>query len=211
MTTHTVCGETFILLPEKAILWPAQNALIVTDLHLGKGMHFRKAGIALPLHSQQDDFTQLEKLLQTEGLEQVIFLGDLFHSSYNTQWELLGELISRYKHLTFILVQGNHDILNQSEYKRFGFKVFDILHMGPFLFSHEPIESPSAYNIYGHIHPGIRLQGNGGQSMRLPCFFFSTNYAVLPSFGKLTGLYSLKPKKTDKIFAIGEGKIFELN
>lgn len=211
MTTHTVCGEKLILLPEKAILWPAQKALIVTDLHLGKGMHFRKAGIALPLYSQQDDFTQLDKLLQTEGLEQVIFLGDLFHSSYNSQWELLGHLINNYKHLAFILVQGNHDILNQSEYKRFGFKVFDILHVGPFLFSHEPIENPSAYNIYGHIHPGIRLQGSGGLSMRLPCFFFSTNYAVLPSFGKLTGLYSLKPKKTDKIFAIGNGKIFELN
>jgi uncharacterized protein len=211
MINHAVCNEVFTLLPQKALWWQAQKALILTDLHLGKGMHFRKAGIALPLHSQQDDFLLLDKLLQTEGLEQVIFLGDLFHSSYNSQWELLGQLINNYPRLNFILVQGNHDILSQNEYKRFGFTVVDILHIGPFLFSHEPVENPLAYNIYGHIHPGVRLKGAGGQSLRLPCFFFSTNYAVLPSFGKLTGLYSLRPKKTDKIFAIGEGKIFEMN
>lgn len=206
-----VCGEELVLLPEKAIWWPAQQTLILADLHLGKSMHFRKAGIPLPLLSQQKDFVVLEKLLQTPQLKQVLFLGDLFHSSYNSDWELLGQLISKHQHLHYTLVQGNHDILHENEYKRFGFEVFDFLHLGPFLFTHEPVENPSTYNVYGHIHPGVRLAGGGGQRLRLPCFFFSEKYAVLPSFGKLTGLFALAPKKTDRIFAISEDKIFRLS
>lgn len=211
MESLVVCGEDFVLLPEKAIWWPAQQTLILADLHLGKSMHFRKAGIPLPLLSQQKDFVVLEKLLQTPQLKQVLFLGDLFHSSYNSDWELLGQLISQHQHLRYTLVQGNHDILHENQYKRFGFEVFDFLHVGPFLFTHEPVENPSAYNVYGHIHPGVRLAGGGGQKLRLPCFFFSEKYAVLPSFGKLTGLFALAPKKTDRIFAISEDKIFRLS
>lgn len=206
-----VCGEELVLLPEKAIWWPVQQTLILADLHLGKSMHFRKAGIPLPLLSHQKDFVVLEKLLKTPQLKQVLFLGDLFHSSYNSDWELLGQLISQHQHLRYTLVQGNHDILHENEYKRFGFEVFDLLRLGPFLFSHEPVENPSEYNIYGHIHPGVKLAGGAGQRLRLPCFFFSEKYAVLPSFGKLTGLYALAPKKTDRIFAVSEGKIFKLS
>ncbi len=210
MITHTVCGEEFILLPQKAIWWEEQKTVILSDLHLGKGMHFRKAGLPIPLISHQKDFAQLIELLKTPNLEQVIFLGDLFHSSYNSDWELLGEVLKDYQHLEFILVQGNHDILHQQHYTRFGFKVVDVLHLSSFVFSHEPLENPAAYNIYGHIHPGVRLQGKGRQSLRLPCFFFSQNYAVLPSFGKLTGLYALQPKKGDAIFAIADAKVVQL-
>lgn len=210
MLIHTIYDEELTLLPQKAIWWEAQKAIIISDLHLGKGMHFRKAGLPVPLLSHQKDFAQLIELLQTPNLEQVIFLGDLFHSSYNSDWELLGEILDDFKHLKFILVQGNHDILNINHYKRFNFDVFDILHIGPFLFSHEPIEKPSNYNIYGHIHPGVKLYGKGRQKLKLPCFFFSKNYAVMPSFGKLTGLYALQPKKNDTIFAIAEGKVVDL-
>lgn len=210
MLVHTVCEEELTLLPQKAIWWEKQKALLIADLHLGKGMHFRKAGLPIPLVSQQKDFAQLTELLQMPHLEQVIFLGDLFHSYYNSDWELLGELLKDFKYLKFILVQGNHDILNVQHYKRFGFEVFDILHVGPFLLSHEPIEKPSAYNIYGHIHPGVKLYGRGRQKLRLPCFFFAKNYAVLPSFGKLTGLYALQPKKEDKVFAIVENRVVDL-
>lgn len=210
MLTHTICDEKLTLLPQKAIWWEAQKTVILSDLHLGKGMHFRKAGLPIPLISHQKDFAQLIELLKTPNLEQVIFLGDLFHSSYNSDWELLGEVLKDYQHLEFILVQGNHDILHQQHYTRFGFKVVDILYLSSFVFSHEPLENPAAYNIYGHIHPGVRLQGKGRQSLRLPCFFFSQNYAVLPSFGKLTGLYALQPKKGDAIFAIADAKVVQL-
>lgn len=211
MLIHSVCEEELTLLPQKAIWWEKQKALLIADLHLGKGMHFRKAGLPLPLVSHQKDFAQLTELLETPNLEQVIFLGDLFHSSYNSDWELLGEILKDYQHLNFILVQGNHDILHKQHYQRFGFKVFDILHLGPFLLSHEPIEKPSAYNIYGHIHPGVKLYGKGRQKLKLPCFFFSKNHAVMPSFGKLTGLYALQPKKKDNVYVIVEDSVVKID
>ena len=211
MLTHTVCGEKLTLLPEKAVWWDAQKMLVIADLHLGKSMHFRKAGIPMPLISQHKDFTALEKLLQTNGLEQVVFLGDLFHSAYNSDWEILGEIVNRHRHLRWILVQGNHDILQESHYRRFGFEVFDCIRCGPFILSHEEQQNPDGYNIFGHIHPGVKLEGKGRQSLRLPCFFFTENWAVLPSFGKLTGLYSLYPKKTDCVFVVANGKVMRMN
>ncbi|MGB1945109.1 MAG: hypothetical protein ACPHM0_05405, partial [Flavobacteriales bacterium] len=36
------------LLPQKAIMWPAQSMLIVSDLHLAKAEHFRSKGLPVP-------------------------------------------------------------------------------------------------------------------------------------------------------------------
>lgn len=210
MHTHILCKEELVLLPQKAIWWPAKKMLIVADLHLGKGMHFRKAGIALPLQSQQTDFVVLTQLLAMPNIEQVLFLGDLFHSYYNSQWELVGQLIQNHSQQRFILVKGNHDILHGNQYQRFGFEVVQQLHIPPFIFTHEPLAKPLDYNFYGHIHPGVRLQGKGKQSLKLPCFFFSAKYAVVPSFGQLTGLHIVHPKKGDAVFGIAEGKIIDL-
>ena len=37
------CGEQFVLLPERAVHWPAADALVVADVHLGKPEAFRAA------------------------------------------------------------------------------------------------------------------------------------------------------------------------
>ncbi len=39
--------QDLILLPQKAIYWKQQKALIAADVDLGKVGHFRKAGIAV--------------------------------------------------------------------------------------------------------------------------------------------------------------------
>jgi metallophosphoesterase superfamily enzyme len=48
-------GETLVLLPERAIWFPKYETLLVSDTHLGKGSHFRKAGIAIPTVLKQED------------------------------------------------------------------------------------------------------------------------------------------------------------
>ena len=47
--------QDLLLLPEKAIYWKQQKALIAADVHLGKVGHFRKAGIAVPQQLAKDD------------------------------------------------------------------------------------------------------------------------------------------------------------
>ena len=41
-------GEPLVLLGARALYWPARQALLLADLHLGKADVFRRAGIALP-------------------------------------------------------------------------------------------------------------------------------------------------------------------
>jgi uncharacterized protein len=88
-----------------------------------------------------------------------------------------------------------------------------VLTKGPFNFIHEPpvekIESDQ-YIFAGHIHPGISIEGLGKQSLRFPCFYFGKKYAVLPAFGRFTGLYPVRRKKEDKIFAIADQRLIEL-
>jgi len=196
--------QTFLLHPLKAIYWQEKSALLLADFHLGKASHFRKNGIAVPQQIQFSNYAKFVKLLKEYSLERVIFLGDLFHSDHNTEWEHFGRLIQAFKTISFELVSGNHDILAVEEYQKFNIA----LHNEPYeveniLLSHHPMESvpQGYYNLAGHIHPSIRLKGKAYQSLRLPCFFFSDHQALLPAFGKFTGTYVIRPKKSDKVFA----------
>ena len=60
--------------------------------------------------------------------------------------------------------------------------------LAPFLACHVPVSPPTGYALCGHIHPGVRLSGSGGQSERLPCFVLGRRRAILPAFGGFTGL-----------------------
>ena len=76
-----------LLLPEKAIFWAEEQMLIIADVHLGKVGHFRKAGIAIPKRMEQDDLAMVSDLIQEYEPVSIIFLGDLFHSEMNNDWD----------------------------------------------------------------------------------------------------------------------------
>jgi metallophosphoesterase superfamily enzyme len=62
-----------------------------------------------------------------------------------------------------------------------------------------------SYYFSGHLHPGIRIRGMGKQSLQFPCFYFGSDYAVLPAFGRWTGTVSIDPAPEDNVFAILPG------
>lgn len=197
------------LLPQKALYWPQEKTLLIADLHIGKGNHFRKNGIAIPSASQEKNWEKLAELLAIKELEKVIFLGDLFHSTYNEDCRLFADFVSNYPHLQFELVAGNHDILEPELYREMNIKLhLSELKMGPFQLTHEPIEGKDGlYNLAGHIHPGVKLRGKGKQSIRTACFYFGKKGGVLPAFGALTGTVNLKIKKGDQVYLIVEDQV----
>jgi DNA ligase-associated metallophosphoesterase len=204
-----VCGEVFELLPHKAIYWPKMKSVFMADLHLGKINHFRRSGIQLPNKANDRNIEMLVDLLQLTKPDRVICLGDLFHSHYNPEWEVFGEVIKHFQGMSFELVLGNHDIMSELQYERKGIKLHDTLVMDQFVFTHHPLQEiePRQYNLAGHIHPGVALHGRGRQALTLPCFYFGQQQALLPAFGVFTGLARIKPLKNDKIFVIVENKI----
>jgi DNA ligase-associated metallophosphoesterase len=201
-------GQHLWLLPEKAVYWPAQKALLLSDAHFGKISHFRKAGIALPDKAAIRNFQKFKKLLDAYTPEQVYFLGDLFHSELNAEWFGLKQVLRSYPSCTFHLIEGNHDILDISSYQNTNFVLHGAqLQIETLLCTHEPLEEvpEGCFNLCGHIHPGVRLYGEARQSMRFPCFYAKANQLILPAYGEFTGLHLLKPQKTEQVWVcVGE-------
>ncbi len=203
----TIAGTSFLLLPQRAIYSAQHSALILADLHIGKSMHFRKGGIAIPGKVFDEDLLTLNTLIQQHQPQQLIIVGDMFHSHDNVEITLFDLWRAQYPQLTINLVKGNHDILPEEKYSQMGITTHSALSIDNFLFSHEP---PATYNQYcfsGHIHPGVRVEGAGRQSLRLPCFHIGGNHCTLPAFSRFTGLHTIKPVTGDRIFAVIENEI----
>lgn len=201
-----VGGEQLTLLPDRAIFWEGKKTLIVSDLHLGKAGHFRKHGIPVSRKIHFTDLKILQELILLHKPVEVILLGDLFHSSKNNEWEDFIRFVSVFDFVKFILVRGNHDIMDEYPSE---LNVVDRLERPPFSFTHEREESPY-YNLSGHLHPGFRIRGLARDGLTLPCFYFSTQHGVLPAFGQFTGIKTIKPAKGDKVFGIADDNVMEL-
>ena len=205
--------QTLHLHPFRAIFWEEADALLIADLHLGKAAHFRKNGLAAPAVILHKNLENLQILIDTFAPQRVIFLGDLFHSTVNHVWQRFVEFMREYQEVQFDLVQGNHDILPPELYAEAQLAVYtEPLIVDSFIFSHYPLEEVPAdlYNFYGHLHPGVKLSGYGGQSLKLPCFHFGAQQGVLPAFGAFTGLAMIRPRKGDRVFVIGEDRVFAI-
>ncbi len=202
-----------LLLPQKAVYISDQGILLIADLHLGKANHFRRSGIPVPNTVNNKNLETLIDLIRKFSPETVIFLGDLFHSHYNDEWESLGQVIRHFAATEFQLVLGNHDVMSELQYHRHGMRVSETLEVGPFLLTHEPLERipDNYYNICGHVHPGVRLRGKGRQSVTLPCFLFGNRQAILPAFGIFTGYVNIPVNKSDRVFVITDHKVIGMD
>lgn len=203
-------NETFTLHSSGAIFWEKQKTVIISDVHLGKVTHFRKHGIAIPQDAISENFRKITEVLDYFLPEKIIFLGDLFHSAKNAEWDLFEEWISNHDQETY-LIAGNHDIIDQKHYYQIGILVIDSLEIDHFLFTHHPTEKENFFNFSGHIHPGIILRGLGLQSLKLRCFFQKSNQMILPAFGEFTGKFIMKPEPEHTVFAIAGDEIILIN
>ncbi|MDB5282790.1 MAG: metallophosphoesterase [Bacteroidota bacterium] len=205
-----IADNHFLLLPQKAIFWKEQEALILSDLHLGKVMHFRKAGIALPQGALNDELNCLSQLIDKYHPRQMIIVGDMFHSAHNAEVSIFDIWRSQFKRPDILLIKGNHDIMPARFYKEMDIEVEETLVIDGFAFSHECRDDIGEFCFSGHLHPGVRINGAGKQSIKLPCFHFTSTSCTLPAFGKFTGLAMVKPLHQDKIFIILENEVIRL-
>ncbi len=202
-----VAGERLLLHREKAIYWPDRRALLLADLHLGKGAHFRQAGIAVPPGVADRNFARLDRLIADCAPERILLLGDLFHSIHNHVWDAFCDFTHAYASVRFELVPGNHDILPPAAYASAALTIHPlILNEGPFALTHHPLpdeEIPAGqYYLCGHVHPCVRLVDAAGGSMKLPGFFFGKRGGILPAFGEFTGCAEVKARAGDRAFVL---------
>ncbi len=130
--------QSFWLLAERAMYWEKQKAIIISDAHFGKTGHFRKEGIAVPQAVFREDMQRLITMITFFKAEQLIIVGDLFHSKANREHGLFVKWRNDLASLTILLVKGNHDILKDEWYKETGIQLFkEQLTVENFNFTHD--------------------------------------------------------------------------
>ncbi|ULQ58210.1 ligase-associated DNA damage response endonuclease PdeM [Flavihumibacter rivuli] len=214
-TLFTLKDQHLWLSPDRVIYWEEEQAIILSDLHLGKSGHFRKAGIPVPQTVFKHDLQRLFALVQHFRPTRLFVIGDFFHSHDNRELDLFSRWRTDHPGISIHLVEGNHDILSEKWYTDNQIQVHkQEFRIGPFRFRHEPLtdgtHDDEGYLICGHLHPGVRVKGMGKQSMRLPCFYFDRHQAILPAFGGFTGLYLIEPSGDSNVFAIVNNELVQL-
>lgn len=209
--THplTINNQNFTLHPLGGLFWKEKSQLLISDVHLGKVAHFRKFGAAVPRKAVHKNYVLLDEIVSHFNPFQICFLGDLFHSSLNKEWELFENWIAKTP-AEVVLVSGNHDIISPHKFEKLHIPIFQEWIVDGFLLTHHPEKREGYFNFCGHIHPAIRLQGFGRQRLRLPCFFKSESQMILPAFGEFTGMHVLQPKESDEVFVIVEDEVVQV-
>lgn len=205
-----IAGHWMYLLPDRALWWPERSTVIVSDLHIDKGAHFRKAGIPIPRSALSADLERLEKLLILTSPDQIIITGDVFHSQMNLESEEFIRWCRSSRTPRVIVVAGNHDRHQTASMDTL--EATQQFTMDQITFRHIPSpQDGDLFTIGGHFHPGILLGTHKTDRMRLPCFILDRNHLILPAFGRLTGLQMVRPKPHQQAFAIaGDSRVIPI-
>jgi DNA ligase-associated metallophosphoesterase len=211
METIIAQGHTLQLLPEKAVYLPQHNALLVSDVHLGKSETFQRFGI--PISSQVNHATleRLKQVCDRTQAQQLFILGDLFHAKAG----MVDEVIDGW--LTFLaetslaahLILGNHDRALADDLSQLSLTCYDeAINLDSLVLSHEPLALFQGLNICGHVHPCVRIGGRGDR-LRLPCFYWEAqlNRLTLPSFGEFTGGYDVTVDRESMAYVVAEDAV----
>lgn len=204
--TIEINGQNFSLHPSGAMFWCEKKMLLISDVHLGKISHFRKYGSAVPQNAIAENFERLTQVVNYFQPEKICFLGDLFHSSLNLEWDLFENWLQDIS-AEVLLVVGNHDIISEVKYEALGIGIYSELILENFLLTHHPEIRENYFNFCGHLHPGFKLNGTGRQQVKLSCFYKSGEQLILPAFGEFTGNYWISPNVGDQVFVITKNEV----
>jgi DNA ligase-associated metallophosphoesterase len=186
MVPFSFAGETFVASADGALLWPAQNALLVADLHLEKASWFARLGQFLPPYDSHATLTALALEVERTGATRLYCLGDSFHDTFGcdrlpaSARDLLTGLTSR---LDWTWIVGNHD---PGFADHCGGKLADEVEVAGIILRHEAVRGEPRPEMSGHFHPKLRVSLSGRRVSRR-CFVASPTKLILPAFGALTG------------------------
>jgi DNA ligase-associated metallophosphoesterase len=186
MVPFSFAGETFQATPDGALFWPAQNALLVADLHLEIASWYARLGQFLPPYDSQATLTALAAEAERTGATRLYCLGDSFHDRFGCDRlsqqarNLLTDLTHR---LDWTWIVGNHD---PGFADHCGGRLEEEVEIEGIVLRHEAVRDDPRPEMSGHYHPKLRLHLKGRQVSRR-CFVVSATKLIFPAFGALTG------------------------
>lgn len=202
MVPFSFAGETFAASPEGALHWPAQDALLVADLHLEKASWFARLGQMLPPYDSIATLSDLSDLVSRTQAREIWCLGDSFHDRHGCDRlphrarTLLTGLTAATR---WTWITGNHD---PGFADHCGGAIVEEAEVDGLLLRHEADPREERSELSGHFHPKLRLSLRGRQVSRR-CFVATERKVILPAFGALTG--GLDAGHPEIVRAVGGG------
>lgn len=187
-----------------ALYWPAEEMLIVADLHLEKGSAYAQRGLMLPPYDTRETLVKLAETIERFEPRIVVSLGDGLHDPGAAERmnpedrEILAILQDGRR---WVWVTGNHDPVISDAVAG---EVVESLIVSGLTLRHEPRPGPVTHEIAGHMHPAAKLSINGA-TIRRPCFVGNRLRLVLPAFGAFTGGLNVLDPAFAPVF--GEGGV----
>lgn len=186
MVPLSFANQIFDVVAPTALYWPAQEALLVADLHLEKASFYARQGQMLPPYDSRATIDDLVSLIEKTRAERVFCLGDNYHDE-GGEARLEGmaakQLQARTSQVQWIWISGNHD---RDVSGLWGGEVRGEWVGGGIALRHEASRNPSIPEISGHYHPKIRIPVRGRHVSRR-CFVVGSHNLIMPAFGSLTG------------------------
>lgn len=211
MTRIEFGGETLLLDPAGALVWPSIRLLCVSDLHLEKGSHFAERGRFLPPYDTRETLSRLTALLERHRPARLILLGDSFHdprASERLDPRDRARIDDIARTTAIVWVLGNHDPTPPCGLPGIATEAWT---EGGLVFRH--IGGGDGHEISGHFHPRASAATRAGVLHR-PCFVTDRRRLMLPAFGAYAGgldiddpaLAALFPGGAD-VFLLGKGRL----
>ena len=179
-----LCGKSFIADRTGALYWPAEETLIVSDLHLEKGSYLDEDVAVIPPYDTVSVFERLEDALDRYDPDRVIVLGDSFCgddetrlSAHDSDW-----LYDLMEDRDWYWICANDQVPVPECY---GGTVLPHVTLGGIKFRYEPVRAPISHEIAGRMHPIAQIS-EYGYVMSGRCFVSNGMRLILPSMGKYT-------------------------
>lgn len=191
-------GQRLLLDGSGILVWPQQDLLIFSDLHLEKGSFLSQFANPLPRFDSTDTLKRMQLMIKRYDCQHVICLGDSLHDGnalsrmQNQDLAQLNALILSVEKWTWVL--GNHDPEIPDDI--LGLRA-PYVQLSNILLVHEP-ESLNEFanvdaQIIGHFHPKssykLAKQKVSGKS-----FVCDEDILLMPAFGKYTGGLDINDK-----------------
>jgi DNA ligase-associated metallophosphoesterase len=185
------CGHEFRLTQGRALYWPAEQALLVADLHLEKASWYASGGQMLPPYDSRETLARLAVAVRETGARRVYTRGDNFHDSAGAERlepHAAGMLDALTRSLEFVWITGNHDDRLAGE---IGGTLAVELEVAGMVLRHQALAGETRPELSGHFHPRLKVTVRE-RNIRRPCAVVSADgqgagRMILPAFGALTG------------------------
>ena len=188
------CNEQIALLPSGGCYLPDHGALVVSDLHLGKGVLLQDGGVPLTDDFDAPTMAKLVADIAAVSPTRCVITGDLFHANSRSMGgyadqvnEWLGSLPTQ-----VILTIGNHDDARLMK-SLTHVSCTERVRLGGVVCQHEPHDDLGVPCIVGHIHPGVKVKKGRITKMK-KAFAMNRSTLICPAYGHSTGMVAMGPE-----------------